>query len=331
MMGFLYGDFNREDSKHQVDKFNQRKSTYTAQGSKEQENWFLLGSLSLEHSHISLNQLRTTIAMLNFDIERIQDSTFNDLLPQIKNHPMDHSGSNPREFDTTHWSLVSIAQSDEANTGDVRAALEKLCRAYWYPLYSFARRQGRKPEDAQDLTQSFLIKFIETNGFASADRQRGRFRTYLLGAMKHFMANDWRRHRAAKRGGNVQFLEWDALDPESRFAHEPAESEHPDLAYDREWALELLERAKRKLKEEAVQKGKLDQFHALRNCLTGTEPPRSETAVKLGMTEGAVKSAVLRMRQRFRDLLRSEIAETVQTRDEINDEMQHLLAVLRKK
>jgi DNA-directed RNA polymerase specialized sigma24 family protein len=235
----------------------------------------------------------------------------------------------PREFSTTHWSLVGAAQSDEASRTEARRALEELCRAYWYPLYAFVRNRGYSPADAQDLTQSFFVRFIETGGFATADRERGRFRSYLLGAMKHFLANEWHRARRQKRGGGVTFLEWDALEPEARYALEPTQSAEPDLAYDREWALELIARAREKLRAESEAGGKGELFEALKKSLTGDEPSRSKTAARLGLNAGALKAAVHRMRQRYRELLRAEIAETVNTRTEIDDEMRHLVAVLR--
>ena len=237
----------------------------------------------------------------------------------------------PREFNTTHWSLVGAAQSDEATRSRAGRALEELCRAYWYPLYAFVRNRGYSSFDAQDLTQSFLAEFIETGGFASADRERGRFRTYLLGAMKHFLANEWHRGQTQKRGGGRQFLEWDALDPEARYALEPMQSGDPDLVYDKEWALELVARAKKKLRVESEANGKGELFEALKQSLAGNEPPRNETAARLSLSEGALKAAVHRLRQRFRELLRAEIAETVHTRTEIDDEMRHLVAVLRGK
>lgn len=238
---------------------------------------------------------------------------------------------NSRDFETTHWSLVSIAQSDESDSVNARHALEVLCGTYWYPVYSFVRHKGYSATDAQDLTQSFLVQFIETLGFASADRQRGRFRTYLLGALKHYLANEWHRGRAKKRGGGMTLLEWDALDAEARYALEPVEQGDPDHLYDREWALELIERTKRLLEEEAIATGKLDLYEGLKGSLSGEEPPRDETAAHLGISVGAVKAAVHRMRQRFRSLLRSEISDTVNTSSEIDDEMRHLVAVLRKK
>ena len=133
-----------------------------------------------------------------------------------------------REFTATQWSLVGIAQSDEASRTRSRKALESLCRAYWYPLYAFVRNRGYSTADAQDLTQAFLTRFIATGGFASADRGRGRFRSYLLGALKHFLANEWNRARMKKRGGDMTFVEWYALDPERRHALEPAQETSPE-------------------------------------------------------------------------------------------------------
>jgi DNA-directed RNA polymerase specialized sigma24 family protein len=225
---------------------------------------------------------------------------------------------------------VAAAQSDEASRTRAGKALEELCRAYWYPLYAFVRNRGYAPADAQDLTQSFFAQFIERGGFAAADRERGRFRTYLLGAMKHFLANEWHRARTKKRGGGLNFLEWDALEPEARYALEPAQSSDPDLDYDREWALELIARAKEKLRQESEADGKGKLFEALKKSLTGDEPARSETASRLGMSESALKAAVHRLRQRYRELLRAEIAETVSTRKEIDDEMRYLVEVLRR-
>jgi len=146
----------------------------------------------------------------------------------------------PRQFATTHWSLVGTAKPDEASQTRAREALEELCRAYWYPLYVFVRSRGYSAVDAQDLTQAFFARIIETGGFASADRERGRFRSYLLGAMKHFLANEWHRTQTQKRGGQVQFIEWDALDPEARYAGALKQSDNPEQLFDREWALETI-------------------------------------------------------------------------------------------
>ncbi len=240
--------------------------------------------------------------------------------------------SGPRQFATTHWSLVGAAKPDEASQTRAREALEELCRAYWYPLYAFVRSRGYSAVDAQDLTQAFFARIIETGGFASADRERGRFRSYLLGAMKHFLANEWHRARTQKRGGQVQFIEWDALDPEARYAEASEQPEDPEHLFDREWALETTAGALHALRDEMVKAGKSEQFDALKGSLTGEDaPPREAIAARLDMSEGAVKVAVHRLRQRYRKLLRAAIVETVSSEANLDDEMRYLLAVLRRR
>jgi RNA polymerase sigma factor (sigma-70 family) len=238
----------------------------------------------------------------------------------------------PREFATTHWSLVSAARGDEASQSRAREALEELCRAYWYPLYAFVRSRGVSAIDAQDLTQAFFARIIETGGFASADRKRGRFRSYLLGAMKHFLANEWHRAQTQKRGGQVQFVEWDALDMEARYAGASEQSDNPELLFDREWALETVAGALQALRDEMANAGKSEQFDALKGSLTGQdELPRDQIAARLGISAGAVKVAVHRLRQRYRNLLRAAIAETVSNEADLNDEMRYLVEVLRER
>ena len=238
----------------------------------------------------------------------------------------------PREFVTTHWSLVEAAQPGEASRTRAREALEELCRAYWYPLYAFVRSRGYSAVDAQDLTQTFFAQIIETGGFASADRTRGRFRSYLLGAMKHFLANEWHRAKTQKRGGQVQFIEWDALDPEARYAAASAQSDDPEHVFDREWALQTVAGALRELRDEMAKAGKSDQFDALKASLTGEyEPPRDQIAARLGMSPGAGNVAVHRLRRRYRRLLRAAIAETASNEADLADEMRYLVAVLRKR
>jgi RNA polymerase sigma-70 factor (ECF subfamily) len=237
----------------------------------------------------------------------------------------------PRQFDTTQWSLVRAAKLDEASQSRARKALEELCRAYWYPLYAFVRSRGHSAADAQDLTQAFFARIIETGGFASADRERGRFRSYLLGAMKHFLANEWHRARTRKRGGGVQFIGWDALDPESRYAGASLQPDNPERLFDREWALETVAGALQALRDEMEKAGKSEQFEALKGSLTGEDDgPREEIAARLAMSEGAVKVAVHRLRKRYRKLLRALIAETVSDEANLDDEMHYLLAVLRR-
>ena len=237
----------------------------------------------------------------------------------------------PRQFATTHWSLVDAARGDEASQTRAREALEELCRAYWYPLYAFVRSRGYSANDAQDLTQAFFARIIETSGFASADRQRGRFRSYLLGAMKHFLANEWHRAQAQKRGGAVRFIEFDALDPEARYAGAAKESDDPDHLFDREWALQTIDGALQELRDEMAQAGKSEQFDVLKGSRTGQEEwSRDQIAARLGMSEGAVKVAIHRPRQRYRKLLRAVIAETVSNEADLDDEVRYLIAVLRR-
>jgi len=225
---------------------------------------------------------------------------------------------------------VGAAKPDEASRTRAREALEELCRAYWYPLYAFVRSRGYAAHDAQDLTQAFFARIIETGGFASADRERGRFRSYLLGAMKHFLANEWHRSQTQKRGGHVQFIEWDALDPEARYAGASAPSDNPEYLFDREWALQTIAGALQALRDEMAKTGKSEQFDTLKGSLTGEdELPRDEIAARLGMSEGAVKVAVHRLRLRYRTLLRAAIAETVSNEEDLNEEMRYLVAVLR--
>ncbi len=235
----------------------------------------------------------------------------------------------PPEFATTHWSLVVAAKAGEASRTRARAALEELCRAYWYPLYAFVRHRGYSADDAQDVTQSFFARLLERGGFDSADPERGRFRSWLLGAVKHFLANEWHRARARKRGGGVTFLELDALDPEARYALAPAVSVDPDAGFDREWARESVARATEKLRAEQEARGRGEVFVALEGYLTGDAPVRGEVAARLGMTDGAVKTAVHRLRRRYRELLRAEIAATVTDPADVDLEMRHLVDVLR--
>ncbi len=236
----------------------------------------------------------------------------------------------PREFETTHWSLVLAAKPDEVDQSAARKALEELCRAYWYPIYAFVRFRGYSSDDAQDLTQSFFTRIIKTGGFTSVDPTRGRFRSYLLGAMKHFLANEWHRSRAQKRGGGVTIIELDALDPEARYALEPVEACDPDAGFDREWALQSTARAMDKLRAEAEAKDRVELFEALKGSLIGDEGDRGKTASSFGMTAGALKVAVHRLRKRYRDHLRSIVAETVSDQSDLDDEMRHLVAALRK-
>ena len=243
----------------------------------------------------------------------------------------DNFMNGPRDFATTHWSLVLAAKADEASETRARTALEELCRAYWYPLYAFVRYRGYSSEDAEDLTQAFLARIVEQGGFTSADPKLGRFRSYLLGAMKHFLANEWHRAQTQKRGGEARFIEWDMLDPEARYAAAAKPSEDLEPLFDRDWALETVDGALRTLRDEMGKAGKGEQFDVLKGSLTGEETlPRDEIAARLEMSEGAVKVAVHRLRQRYRNLLRNAIAATVGDAADLEDEMRYLANILRR-
>lgn len=232
-----------------------------------------------------------------------------------------------REFHTTRWSVVLAAQCG-TDTTRAHSAMAALCKDYWYPLYAFVRRRGYSAHDAQDLTQAFFTSLLETNA-TMADPARGKFRSYLLGALKHFLANDWHRAHAQKRGGGRQFVEWDALDAEARYALEPVEQSDADALFDKRWALDVLDRAMRKLRAEFTVKKDEETFDALKGTLVGAETSREDLAKQLGMSEGALKVAVHRLRQRYREVLRAEIAETVGSPGDVDDEMRHLVRVLR--
>jgi len=211
-----------------------------------------------------------------------------------------------------------------------RNALEKLCRAYWFPIYAFVRRQGHNPHDAQDLTQEFFARLLAKNQLAGADPNRGRFRSFLLAALKHFLANEWHKARAQKRGGGQVPIPIDASTAESKCGFEPSDNLTAEKIYERRWALTLLDQVLRRLRDEYVRDGKEKQFEQLKTTLT--EVSRSvryaDIAAQLGTSEGAVKVAVHRLRQRYREVLRAEIKDTVASPGEVEDEIRNLFAAL---
>ena len=225
--------------------------------------------------------------------------------------PVERPNSSDGWFLTTHWSVVLVAARSDSTRA--RAALERLCRAYWYPLYAFVRRLGHKPPDAEDLVQGFFAQCLEKNYFATADQAKGRFRSFLLLMLKRFMAHEWEKARTHKRGKGQTPLTLDALSPEERYAREPASDATPEKLYERRWALTLLDNVVARLREEQAAVGKLPAFEVLKDCLTtaGRMAPYAEAARRLNMTEGAVKVAVHRLRRRYRELLEAEIAATV--------------------
>jgi RNA polymerase sigma-70 factor (ECF subfamily) len=235
----------------------------------------------------------------------------------------------PREFTTTHWSVVLVAGGTASSAAD--GALEHLCRTYWYPLYAYVRRHGHSESDAQDLTQSFFARLLERKHLRLADRNQGRFRTFLLSSLKNFLINEWKRGSREKRGGTRKIFSLDEETAEARFASEAFIEQPPDSVYDRGWAATLLERALTSLRSEFEQSGKLDLFQRLKVFVWGDKCALSyaEMAVQLNMTEGAVKVSVHRLRQRYGELLRAEVAQTVSTPDEVNEELRYLLSVIR--
>lgn len=241
------------------------------------------------------------------------------------------SGSDtaPRSFVTTHWSVV-LAAGDSSVPG-AQAALEKLCRTYWYPLYVYVRREGNSPEDAQDLTQDFFARLLEKNYLAKADPDRGKFRTFLLRSLKNFLVNEWKRAGRLKRGGGLEFLSIDADAAEDRYAMEAPDKVNPDGEYETRWAVTLIEQVLAALRQEfnAADKGRL--FEELKGFIWGDKSCASyaEIAVPLNLSEGTVKVAVHRLRQRFRELLRAEVAHTVARPEDIDGELRHLISVLR--
>jgi len=223
--------------------------------------------------------------------------------------------------------VLTAGRSDTTRAG---VALEKLCQTYWYPLYAYVRRRGHSPEDAQDSTQAFFARLLERNWVGQADRQKGRFRSFLLSAMNHFLADEWDKARAQKRGGGFAPLPLEFDVAETRYRHEPADNVTPEHSYERRWALTLLDTVLRRLQLEYEQEGRGELFAMLHPCLVGdrNSQPYAELAVKLDVAEGTVKSAVHRLRQRYRQLLRDEIAQTVAESGEVDEELNHLFAVL---
>lgn len=206
--------------------------------------------------------------------------------------------------------------------------MEHLCRACWYPIYAFVRRQGYSPEDAQDLAQGFFEHVLENNVLAHADPERGRFRSFLLGALRHFVSNEARKHRTEKRGGRVTFVSLDSDDEdEVRFDREIAHQDSPEKLFERNWAENLLQRAVKALEADYEAAGKAHLFRALQPYLAGSANPNSyeELAKQLGMSTGTIAVSVFRMRKRYGDLLRHEIAQTVEDPADVEQEIRLLL------
>jgi RNA polymerase sigma-70 factor (ECF subfamily) len=238
------------------------------------------------------------------------------------------SSGPPELFATTHWSVV-LAAGDPASP-QAAEAMDKLCRTYWYPLYAYVRRRGYGPEDAQDLTQEFFARLCKKNYPAQADQAKGRFRSFLLLTLNHFLSDERERAATLKRGGGQTFISLDQQAPEDRYRLEPADGLDPEKGFERRWAQTILDQALARLRAEYLAEGKADQYEVLKAFEPGEQKTISyaEAALRLGVSEGAIKSMIHRLRQRHRELVREEVAHTVSTATEIDEELRYLIAVI---
>ena len=236
----------------------------------------------------------------------------------------------PGLFATTHWSIVLTA--GQHDLPQATEALEKLCRSYWYALYAFVRRRGYSPEDAQDLTQAFFTHLLRKDFLSGVGPEKGRFRSFLLACLKHFLADEWEKARTRKRGGRDPELLLDSEQAEGRYQLEARVEATAESLYERRWALNLLDHVLDRLRQEAVVSGRETVYDQLECCLLGERPTETyaQLGVRLGMSETAVKVTVHRLRQRYRELLREEIARTVTHPDEVDEEMRYLFEVVSK-
>lgn len=236
----------------------------------------------------------------------------------------EHAGA---AFTTTHWSVVLTAQGESPAA---QQALEKLCRTYWRPIYSFLRRLGIRPAEAEDLTQGFFVQLLERKSLSAVRKEKGRLRSYLLGALKYFLVDEQRRAMAIKRGKGQRLIPLEELRSENRVEMEPADPVTAEMIYERRWALTVLEQVLDRLKNEYRTAGNAALFDSLKQLLPDEpgSPSQAEIATQLGMTENALRQAFYRFRQRYQSLLREEIAHTVATPGDIEDELRHLIAVV---
>ena len=244
------------------------------------------------------------------------------------NTPTSSARASTGRFATTHWSVVRAA--GRPLSPRYQQALGTLCQTYWFPLYAYLRRQGYHTHQAEEYTQAFFARILEKHGLRLADPKRGKFRSFLLAALKHFVGNELDRARAQKRGGGRKVLSLDFENAESQYALEPTHQLSPEKLFERSWALTVLERTMTRLQAESASTNKQELFDHLKVYLTvkKSSVPYREAAAKLKMTEGAVKVSVHRLRRRYRELLRDEIAQTVTTEDEIDEEIRDLFAAL---
>jgi len=250
-----------------------------------------------------------------------------------KEQPIVHSSITGKPgsqwFVTTHWSVVLAAgESDSAKSS---AALENLCGAYWYPLYAYVRRRGQDAEAAKELTQEFFARLLAKGLLAGVDPTKGRFRSWLLGVMNHFLAHEWARVRAQKRGGGQPTFSLDEAGAEERYRLEPVDESSPEKIFDRRWAFTVLDEAAARLRQEHESAGKAELYSSLKGFVSADSGSVSyeDAAGRLGLTQSAVKSAIHRLRQRYQELIREEIAQTVTSAGEVDEEIRYLLSVIR--
>ncbi|MBS0262522.1 MAG: sigma-70 family RNA polymerase sigma factor [Planctomycetes bacterium] len=238
------------------------------------------------------------------------------------------SGSDPLGFAPTHWTIVLAAARGTAESQG-RAALTELCQTYWFPLYAYARRRGENEHTAEDLTQAFFTSLLSHDALARVDRDKGKFRAFLLTAFKNFLADERDRQQAQKRGGQLIVISLDGRDSESRYQLEPVQDLSPERVFDRQWALTVLDRVLNRLQAEWAAAGKGELFALLQRTLTGDQPETYEAiARQFGLTAGAVKSSAHRLRQRYRELFHTEISQTVSSPEAIAEEIRYLMSCL---
>jgi RNA polymerase sigma-70 factor (ECF subfamily) len=247
------------------------------------------------------------------------------------NHQADDRSQSDLRFASTRWSLVAAA--GQSRSRESQDALATLCGLYWYPLYAYARRRLDNVDDAQELTQAFFVQLLEKDYLQEADPRRGRFRSFLLAAFSHFLSNELGKLRAQKRGGGRQLITLDFQAGERQYHLEPADHATPETIFERRWALTLLEQTLACLREEFASAGKQSLFESLKETLTGEGPSRPyvQVARELGISETAVKVAVHRLRRRYQELIRAEIAQTVARPQDVDDELRDLFAAVRDK
>jgi RNA polymerase sigma-70 factor (ECF subfamily) len=235
-----------------------------------------------------------------------------------------------KRFQTTRWSMIVRAGQDHSSTQSRQDALEFICNTYWFPAYSYARSRGYQREDAQDLTQEFFARLLENHFFDVADKERGRFRSFLLTSLQRFMADEWQKTQAQKRGGGIRHQSLDLDTAELLLAESAQKPLTPDQIFDLHWAKTTLANALRRLEKEYVESGKMRYFRTLRPYLSGRDPDHkySQAGEELGISEGAVKVAVHRMRARYREALEDEISETLMDGEDLSEELKYLISQL---